>query len=116
MARPQFYTSSAQLHFSYFASSEQQLVLVESQQGGITEWSSADGAGTRTMSECGVCQQIIQKARVHYEGVSCYSCRAFFRRNTQREDIPPCKERGQCVITYTDRKLCTDCRYQKCLG
>jgi len=68
------------------------------------------------MSECGVCQQIIQKARVHYGGVSCYSCRAFFRRNTQREDIPPCKERGQCVITYTDRKLCTDCRYQKCLG
>lgn len=29
--------------------------------------------------------------------------------------MPPCKERRQCVITYTDRKLCTSCRYQKCL-
>jgi len=66
-------------------------------------------------SECAVCHQHTPKTRVHYGGVSCYSCRAFFRRNTQREEVPPCKERGECDITYTDRKLCTACRYKKCL-
>merc|ERR1711892_1630987 len=75
----------------------------------------ADGAGTRTMSECGVCQQIIQKARVHYGGVSCYSCRAFFRRNTQRQDLPMCKRSASCTVIYKERKQCAACRYQKCL-
>ena len=42
-------------------------------------------------SQCAVCDQRLAKARLHYGGVTCYSCRAFFRRNTQREELPSCK-------------------------
>lgn len=66
-------------------------------------------------TECAVCHQPIPKDRVHYGGVSCYSCRAFFRRNTQREELPVCKRDDNCQITYTDRKQCSACRYASCL-
>lgn len=66
-------------------------------------------------AECAVCHQPIPKGRVHYGGVSCYSCRAFFRRNTQREELPICKGEGRCTITYMDRKQCSCCRYTKCI-
>ena len=65
--------------------------------------------------ECSVCSQPMPKSRVHYGGVSCYSCRAFFRRNTQKQERNVCKEAGQCTVTHKDRKVCTDCRYQKCI-
>jgi hypothetical protein len=66
-------------------------------------------------AECAVCHQPIPKGRVHYGGVSCYSCRAFFRRNTQREELPICKGEERCRITYMDRKQCSSCRYTKCI-
>eukprot|EP00092_Neocalanus_flemingeri_P039270 GFUD01042750.1.p1 GENE.GFUD01042750.1~~GFUD01042750.1.p1 ORF type:complete len:479 (-),score=98.34 GFUD01042750.1:72-1508(-) len=66
-------------------------------------------------AECAVCHQPIPKGRVHYGGVSCYSCRAFFRRNTQREELPICKGEGRCTITYLNRKQCSSCRYTKCI-
>jgi len=66
-------------------------------------------------AECHVCHQETTKARVHYGGVSCYSCRAFFRRNTQRPDLPMCKHNGSCTVIYKERKQCAACRYQKCL-
>eukprot|EP00091_Calanus_sinicus_P025319 TRINITY_DN9600_c0_g1_i1.p1 TRINITY_DN9600_c0_g1~~TRINITY_DN9600_c0_g1_i1.p1 ORF type:complete len:181 (-),score=35.58 TRINITY_DN9600_c0_g1_i1:11-508(-) len=68
------------------------------------------------VAECAVCHQPIPKGRVHYGGVSCYSCRAFFRRNTQREELPICKGEGGCRITYMDRKQCSSCRYNKCIS
>ena len=64
---------------------------------------------------CAVCHVGMEKPRVHYGGVSCYSCRAFFRRNTQRTELPVCKGEGGCPITTTVRKQCAACRYQKCL-
>ena len=64
---------------------------------------------------CLVCQQKLGKTRCHYGGVTCYSCRAFFRRNTQRSELPVCKSDGGCPITTTVRKQCAACRYQKCL-
>jgi len=66
-------------------------------------------------AECHVCHQQTTKARVHYGGVSCYSCRAFFRRNTQRQDLPMCKRNVSCTVIYKERKKCAACRYQKCL-
>lgn len=66
-------------------------------------------------AECAVCHQPIPKDRVHYGGVTCYSCRAFFRRNTQRDELPQCKSDGGCRITYIDRKQCSACRYSKCI-
>ena len=41
--------------------------------------------------QCAVCHVAMEKTRVHYGGVSCYSCRAFFRRTTQREELAKCK-------------------------
>ena len=64
---------------------------------------------------CAVCEQRLGKARCHYGGVSCYSCRAFFRRNTQRQELPVCKADKECPITASVRKQCAACRYQKCL-
>jgi len=66
--------------------------------------------------ECAVCSQPMPKSRLHYGGVSCYSCRAFFRRNAQKEERNDCKEANQCSITYRDRKACTSCRYRKCIS
>jgi len=66
-------------------------------------------------SECAVCGQHTGKARVHYGGMSCYSCRAFFRRNTQREELPLCKAESECMITKLVRKQCAACRYAKCI-
>ena len=44
-----------------------------------------------------------------------YFFRAFFRRNTQREEALVCKSDGDCEITHVDRKQCSACRYEKCL-
>jgi len=66
--------------------------------------------------ECLVCGQPMTKSRLHYGGVSCYSCRAFFRRNAGKMERSDCKESNQCVITFSDRKACASCRYRKCLS
>ena len=67
------------------------------------------------MPECLVCLQATPKTRVHYGGVSCYSCRAFFRRNTRSGKTKKCKIDQDCAVSYMEHKQCTPCRYQKCL-
>ena len=42
----------------------------------VGEGTSMDGEGTCV---CAVCDKSMDKPRVHYGGVCCYSCRAFFR-------------------------------------
>jgi len=65
--------------------------------------------------KCLVCCVEMPKARVHYGGISCYSCRAFFRRTTQRDDLVRCKFDRKCKIEHQERKSCPPCRYEKCL-
>ena len=67
------------------------------------------------MSSCSVCNVAMVKSRVHYGGVSCYSCRAFFRRTTQREELKKCKFDGDCSMDHHERKSCRPCRYDRCL-
>ena len=67
------------------------------------------------MSHCGVCSVEMPKARTHYGGLSCYSCRAFFRRMTQREELARCRFAGRCTIELADRRSCPPCRYNSCL-
>ena len=64
-------------------------------------------------TECLVCLQATPKTRVHYGGVSCYSCRAFFRRNTRSGKNKKCKIDQDCTVSYMEHKQCTPCRYQK---
>eukprot|EP00092_Neocalanus_flemingeri_P031382 GFUD01034085.1.p1 GENE.GFUD01034085.1~~GFUD01034085.1.p1 ORF type:complete len:382 (-),score=87.00 GFUD01034085.1:134-1279(-) len=55
---------------------------------------------------------------MHYGGVCCYSCKAFFRRATQtgKDKKYKCKNDKQCSITFTNRRACQYCRFNKCLN
>jgi len=66
-------------------------------------------------SQCLVCNAEMPKSRIHYGGISCYSCRAFFRRTTQKENLKKCKFERKCRIAFQERKSCPPCRYEKCL-
>ena len=57
------------------------------------------------------------KHHLHYGGICCYSCRAFFRRAHQATKEPnfQCKNGETCEITVKNRRKCQRCRYNKCL-
>ncbi len=76
---------------------------------------------------CGVCGELIKKHTcVHYGAVSCYSCRAFFRRAHQSAMKSPifrckCQQQEQRQETPTPEtarawRRCQKCRYQRCLA
>ncbi len=55
---------------------------VEEEEEGPDEQgnNSAPGGGAGNhVATCSVCKRPTHKTRIHYGGVSCYSCRAFFR-------------------------------------
>lgn len=67
---------------------------------------------------CLVCQDVILKHTcIHYGGLSCYSCRAFFRRANQesKKAVFECKYDRECEITVKTRRKCQRCRYDLCL-
>jgi len=72
--------------------------------------------GNKPISNCKVCGDLAV-AHMHYGGVCCYSCKAFFRRATQtgKDKKYKCKSDKQCSITYTNRRSCQFCRFNKCL-
>ena len=47
--------------------------------------------------------------------VTCYACRAFFRRVPTRKRPPRCKRSSRCQLDQTVKIFCGGCRYQKCL-
>ena len=72
------------------------------------------------------------KHHLHYGGICCYSCRAFFRRAHQSTKSPSFKcrkkrsgsnssgslyqhENINCVIDGSARRQCQLCRYKRCL-
>jgi hypothetical protein len=71
--------------------------------------------------QCGVCGEAIKNKYecMHYGAVSCYSCRAFFRRLCQ-ESLSGARAKLKCrvatlttrpcQITLLTRKLCQKCR------
>lgn len=68
---------------------------------------------------CPICKfKSNDKHCFHYGGVSCYSCRAFFRRAHQGTKAPSfkCKRNNQCDITEKTRRKCQKCRYELCLS
>ncbi|TRY80570.1 hypothetical protein TCAL_16754 [Tigriopus californicus] len=68
---------------------------------------------------CPICKfKSNDKHCFHYGGVSCYSCRAFFRRAHQGTKEPSfkCKRNNQCDITEKTRRKCQKCRYELCLN
>lgn len=72
--------------------------------------------GNKPVDNCGVCGDLAV-AHMHYGGVCCYSCKAFFRRATQtgKDKKYRCKASRSCDVTNTNRRSCQFCRFNKCL-
>lgn len=67
--------------------------------------------------ECPICSAVAVD-HLHYGGLACFSCKAFFRRMvvTQSKKSRRCKTGdGQCILTLSKRNNCPPCRFQRCL-
>jgi len=69
------------------------------------------------IDKCKVCNEPAAK-HVHYGAMSCFSCRAFFRRSIQNNTYGTyqCRRAKACSITLKTRRNCQWCRYQRCLA
>jgi len=69
------------------------------------------------IDKCKVCNEPAAK-HVHYGAMSCFSCRAFFRRSIQNNTYGTyqCRRTKACAITLKTRRNCQWCRYQRCLA
>ena len=63
---------------------------------------------------CRVCGDVAKS--YHFGGLSCDSCKAFFRRSVQSDNYLnfQCCHRGQCIISLSNRKTCQYCRMKRC--
>ena len=66
--------------------------------------------------KCKVCFAPAGK-HVHYGAITCFSCRAFFRRSIQTSQSRTyvCRRKGNCTISPDTRKGCQKCRFEQCI-
>jgi len=66
--------------------------------------------------KCKICFEQAAK-HIHYGAMTCFSCRAFFRRSIQNKTASTyaCRRNKDCEINLKTRKNCQYCRYQKCI-
>jgi len=65
-------------------------------------------------ASCHVCGDQAAE-HLHYGGIACYSCRAFFRRTVNsNRPILECSNDLNCKINKDTRKRCQFCRFEKC--
>ena len=67
---------------------------------------------------CPICKDYSEQPhQLHYGGIACFSCRAFFRRAHQKTKSPSfkCKKNSDCDINTKTRRKCQKCRYVLCL-
>ena len=71
----------------------------------------------RPVSDCHVCGDKAI-AHLHYGGICCYSCKAFFRRAVQngKDKSYKCKAGRSCPVSVETRRGCQKCRFDKCLA
>ncbi|XP_037074723.1 vitamin D3 receptor-like [Pollicipes pollicipes] len=71
-------------------------------------------AGQCAAKICSVCGD--QAKSLHFGGMACDSCKAFFRRSVQNEAYKHfrCSYDEHCPITISSRKTCQFCRFKKC--
>ena len=78
------------------------------------------GGAPATVPPGAVCKVCGGKAgkHIHYGSVTCYACRAFFRRSIQnnKSDSYSCKKSGSCSVDSKTKKNCARCRFDKCLA
>ena len=93
---------------------------------GVETHASNDNSNTKLaqkprhlISETGKCQVCndLSTIHIHYSGITCFSCRAFFRRSTAMGKTKgfSCKRQNNCLINANTRKQCKKCRYKKCI-
>ena len=70
--------------------------------------------GESTGKVCRVCGDVARS--YHFGGLSCDSCKAFFRRSVQNNAYInfQCFHTGNCVVTASNRKSCQHCRMKRC--
>jgi len=69
------------------------------------------------ISECPICCEVCVN-HLHYGGISCYSCKAFFRRSVtapSRKTKSCRRGDGKCSLKLHCRNNCPFCRLKKCL-
>lgn len=52
----------------------------------------------------------------NFGAITCESCKAFFRRNAQKNKDMKCNFENACKIDHFTRKFCTACRLNKCFS
>jgi len=67
-----------------------------------------------TLLSCSVCGDMAPD-HMHYGGIACFSCRAFFRRSVDKSSSYQCLDGMNCTIDVGSRRSCQFCRFQKCL-
>ncbi|CAL4096185.1 unnamed protein product, partial [Meganyctiphanes norvegica] len=75
---------------------------------------SADTDNSNGSKKCGVCGEAARS--MHFGGMACDSCKAFFRRSVQSGVWKnfKCPEEQKCPVAKGNRKGCQFCRFQKC--
>ena len=56
--------------------------------------------GDEEVHECHVCHVPIEQEHIHYGGVSCFSCRQFFRRTTHKLKMRKCKSKANKYLPF----------------
>lgn len=96
----------------------------QSEEGSVAE-SQSSGGGKMKSSKlnskllkddktCAVCGD--KALGCNFDAISCESCKAFFRRNANKESQMKCLFDGQCKIDINTRRFCPYCRLKKCLS
>jgi len=73
---------------------------------------------TSNTIDCPICSALAVD-HLHYGGLACFSCKAFFRRVVVMHNNRPTRCRqgdGLCVLTLGKRNNCPSCRFQRCLA
>jgi len=91
--------------------------------GGLTTGTTTSGGKVKKprkrydilkTASCTVCGDQAAE-HLHYGGIACYSCRAFFRRTVNsNRPILDCSGTQNCKINKETRKRCQWCRFEKC--
>lgn len=73
-----------------------------------------DGHRDDTASDrkCKICGD--RAVGYNFSVISCESCKAFFRRNANREKVLSCPFTNSCEVNTVSRRFCQSCRLKKC--
>ncbi|CAG2165733.1 unnamed protein product [Oppiella nova] len=66
------------------------------------------------LKSCVVCGE--HATGIHFDALSCESCKAFFRRNAHKFNSRKCAFGDNCDINVLNRKFCQKCRLNKCFS